>query len=182
MGNKNKELFNTNGMSKLIWEIANAIIGYHKKELENVVLIGIVTAGYPIAQRIANIIKKETDRDLLVGKMDVALYRDDLLSRDTFVTIRETDIPFDVTGKHLILVDDVLFHGRTIRAALNGLLDFGRPATIELAVVVDRGHRELPIFANFIGDKIKTNKTDHIKINLLEVDGEDSILISSEKT
>jgi pyrimidine operon attenuation protein / uracil phosphoribosyltransferase len=159
--------------------ITNIVKSIHKKHnnFKNLVFAGILSAGYPLANRIAKQIKKEYNAEIPVGKLDVALYRDDLLSRGKFVTIRESDIPFDLNGKTLVIVDDVLYNGRTIRAALNAMLDFGRPASIELAVLVDRGHRELPIFANHIGSEIKTNKLDHITIKLYEIDGEDSVIL-----
>lgn len=166
-------------MEQALKNLATQITTTHNDTLAQVVFIGIVSAGYPLALRLSRLIAASHKIEIPVGKMDVALYRDDLLSRGKFVTLRETDIPFDLTDKYVILVDDVLFHGRTIRAALNALLDFGRPATIALAVLIDRGHRELPILANFVGETVDTHKTDHVQVQLYEIDGEDSVRLEN---
>ncbi len=163
-----------------IHALADKITEQHPS-LEGVVLVGILSAGYPVADRLKVAIEKKTGITLPIGKLDSSLYRDDLLSRGQFVTLRETDIPFNLTNKTLILVDDVLFSGRTIRASLNALSDFGRPASIELAVLIDRGHRQLPIFANFIGKTLLTEKTDYIKVRLCEIDGEDEVVLTTQR-
>ena len=146
-------------------------------QLEELIFIGILTHGVPLAERLSRYIKEKANIVVPVGKFDVSLYRDDILKKGSYMTLREPQIPVDLTDKIVILVDDVLFHGRTIRAAMDGLLDFGRPAKIELAVLIDRGHRELPIMANYIGKSIETNESDHIQVRLLEVDAEDSVML-----
>ncbi|MDA1353059.1 MAG: bifunctional pyr operon transcriptional regulator/uracil phosphoribosyltransferase PyrR [bacterium] len=161
----------------LVSRLAEGIIKRHEGTLENTVLVGVLTHGLPLAERIARNIKNAGKGEVLVGKLDVSLYRDDILDKGNFLTVKETHIPTDITGKTIILVDDVLFHGRTIRAALDGLMDFGRPARIELAVLIDRGHRELPIQPDFVGETISTNKTDYVRVALIEVDAHESITL-----
>ena len=112
-----------------------------------------------------------------VGKLDVALYRDDLSTRGTYITIQGSDIPFDINGRTVILVDDVLFKGRTVRAALDGILDFGRPARIELAVLIDRGHRELPIHPNYVAETVDTKPDEVVKLELGQDSEVDRVLI-----
>lgn len=167
-----KVLLSGADISQAVQTLAAAILKKHP-ELEDVVLVGILSAGYPVAQRLKHALEEKKGIVVPVGKLDVGLYRDDLLSRGQYVTLRETDISFNLTGKNLILVDDILFSGRTIRAALNALLDFGRSAQIELAVLLDRGHREVPIFAHYVGKTIQTAKTDHVELRLYEIEGED---------
>lgn len=178
MGQQKKIIKNGDQLHDLVVQLSEQITAAHS-DLSDLVFVGILSSGYPIAERISHQIQKDKGVKIPVGKLDVALYRDDLFSRGGFVTIRESDIPFSIENKTLVLVDDVLFHGRTIRAALNALLDFGRPDRVELAVLVDRGHRELPIFAHYIGLPLETTKDDHIRIRLLEIDGDDSIVLLS---
>lgn len=159
-------------ISSAVQILATSILKNHP-DLSEVVLVGVVSAGFPVAQRLKHALEEKSGVTVPVGKLDVSLYRDDLLSKGHYVTLRETDIPFNLTGKVLILVDDVLFSGRTIRAALNALLDFGRSSKIELAVLLDRGHREVPIFAHYVGKTITTAHTDHIELRLYEIEGED---------
>ncbi|MCP4049155.1 MAG: bifunctional pyr operon transcriptional regulator/uracil phosphoribosyltransferase PyrR [bacterium] len=176
MNKKENIILSSNEISQIINELADNIKN-NCTDINNLVFVGILTAGYPLAIRISKILQKECGVEIPVGKLDVALYRDDLLSRGKFITIRESDIPFDLLGKTLVIVDDVLFNGRTIRAALNALLDFGRPNAIELAVLIDRGFRELPVYANYVGRKIDTEKEDHISVKLYEINGEDSVFL-----
>jgi pyrimidine operon attenuation protein / uracil phosphoribosyltransferase len=179
--NKSQIICDSKELTKIINQISSQIQKKYSNKIQNVVLIGILSAGYPIAQRISKEVFKNISVNIPVGKLDIAIYRDDLLAREDFVPIRESDIPFDIENKIVILIDDVLFHGRTIRAALNGLLDFGSPKAIELAVLIDRGHKELPIFANYIGKEIKTNKTDYINVSLVEIGDKDSIVLEGLK-
>lgn len=144
--------------------------------VENVVLIGIKTRGVPLAYRVAEKIKKAYDIALPVGVLDTSLYRDDRENVDN-VVVDETNIPFEVASKNVVLVDDVLYTGRTVRAAIEAIIKLGRPSIIELAVMVDRGHRELPIRPDFIGKNVPTSKAENIKVNLTEIDGEDSVLL-----
>ena len=140
-------------------------------------IIGIKTRGAYLAERIANIIESIEKVKLPVGLMDINLYRDDVQSKRDQPVIQKTEILFDVVDKIIILVDDVLFTGRTIRAALDQIIDFGRPKSIQLAVLVDRGHRELPIRADYSGKNIPTSSDELVKVKIKEVDGEDSVSI-----
>lgn len=149
--------------------------------LKKVVLIGIVTRGVCLANRIAKEISKRKKIDLPVGSLDITFYRDDVDSIAHQPLAKETKIPFDLTNKKIILVDDVLFTGRSIRAALDELMDFARPKSVQLAVLIDRGHRELPIQADFIGKIIKTNYSDQIQVQLKEIDGFDRVIYEVKK-
>ncbi len=141
---------------------------------DNLLLIGIKTRGVPIAERIAENIKRIEGKEIPVGSLDITLYRDDLTALSDMPVVNGSDIPFSVAGKHIILVDDVLFTGRTVRAAIEALFKLGRPDAIRLAVVVDRGHRELPIRADFVGKNVPTSLSEIISVKLKEIDGEDA--------
>jgi len=143
--------------------------------LDKVVFVGVVSRGVPLAQRIANKIKEYTSFSVPVGQIDVSLYRDDLVFKGNKLELKETKLPFDINDKILILVDDVIFHGRTIRAALDGIHAYGRPQSIKLAVLIDRGYREFPIQPDFTGKVIQTSKIESIKVKLSETDGEDAV-------
>ena len=147
----------------------------HQSHLEDIVFIGIVTRGYPIAQRIAAIIKKNKGIEIPVGKIDITLYRDDLELSKSSLKLKETSIPVSIDNKVVILMDDVLNSGRTVRAALDHVLDYGRPKLVRLAVLIDRGHRELPICADYAAKTIPTEWDQTIKVSLTESDGKDSI-------
>jgi pyrimidine operon attenuation protein/uracil phosphoribosyltransferase len=145
--------------------------------VDNLFLLGIRTRGIPIATRIAQVIKEHSATDVSVGSLDVTMYRDDLSDQPTRV-VGITNIPTSgVSGKAVVLVDDVLFSGRTIRAALDALNDHGRPAAVRLAVLVDRGHRQLPIRADYVGKNLPTALTERISVKLEEVDGVDEVVI-----
>lgn len=163
-------------VQRAIKRIAHEIIE-NVGSLKQLVLIGIISRGVPLAERIAKEIQKAEKVKIPVGQIDISLYRDDLSSKGTSVTVRETKIPLDINEKIVVLVDDVLFHGRTIRAAMDGLNDYGRPRITRLAVLVDRGHRELPIHADFIGKRVPTSKYELVEVKLLEIDGEDTVVI-----
>lgn len=143
----------------------------------NIVIVGIRTRGEFIARRIARIIEEVEHTTLQIGSLDITLYRDDLLGKLEQPQLKGTDILFDLTGKDVILIDDVLFTGRTIRAALDELIDLGRPRTIQLAVLIDRGHRQLPIRADYVGKNIPTAAQESIRVHVKEVDGEDTVLL-----
>jgi len=150
------------------------------RDLDNLALVGIHTRGVFLARRIQNKLREIESITLNTGDMDINLYRDDWTRISQQPIVRKTDIAFSVDEKPIILVDDVLFTGRTIRAAMDALMDFGRPARIELAVLIDRGHRELPIQANYIGKYIKTRPDEAINVRLSECDGTDRVdLISN---
>jgi len=147
------------------------------KGTENLCLIGIRNRGVYLAQRLADAIKKIEGTSAAVGTLDITLYRDDLTLIAAHPVVHKTEIDFDITGKNLVLVDDVLYSGRTVRAALDALIDLGRPKSIQLAVLVDRGHRELPIRADYAGKNIPTSKNETVEVRLEEVDGKDEVVI-----
>lgn len=147
---------------------------------KNLVIIGIRTRGVFLAERIKSEIKKLTKKDIPSGILDITLYRDDFTSLAELPVIKETQIPFAIEDKKIVLVDDVLYTGRTIRAALDEIIDFGRPECIQLAVLVDRGHRELPIQADFVGKTFKTAKTELISALFQEIDGKDQVTLSEQ--
>ena len=156
--------------------IAHEIIEYNKGT-EDMAIIGIKARGAPLAQRIAGIINQIEETKLPVGSMDITLYRDDIQTKLEQPLVQKTEIDFDVVDKTIILVDDVLFTGRTIRAALDQIIDFGRPKSIQLAVLVDRGHRELPIRADYVGKNIPTAFEDSVEVKIKEIDDEDSVVV-----
>ena len=147
--------------------------------VQQLALVGILTRGAPMAERLAALLQKIEETPVPVGKLDIGLYRDDYASNPASrPTLLPTAIPFDVNDRHIVLVDEVLFTGRTVRAALTALLDLGRPASIQLAVLVDRGHRELPIRPDFVGKNLPTSRFEHVEVHLKEVDGEDCVRIA----
>ena len=150
------------------------------KGVENLAIVGVARRGDHLAQRIAKIIAEIENVKVPVGTMDITLYRDDVNLFDRKPTANKTDIQFDIDGKHVILVDDVIYKGRSARAALDGLMDFGRPASIQLAVLIDRGHRELPIAADYVGKNIPTSRKEWINVELKELDGADRVGIAEE--
>jgi pyrimidine operon attenuation protein/uracil phosphoribosyltransferase len=161
-------------LGRLALEIAERLQG-----CEGVVLVGIHRRGVPLARRIAARIKQVEKVQVPVGSLDINLYRDDFSSVGTAPVLRGTQVEEDIEGKTVVLVDDVLFTGRTIRAALDALVDLGRPARVQLAVLVDRGHRELPIQADYVGLSLNTRRDDHVELRLKEIDGEDALLLET---
>ncbi len=147
------------------------------KGAEDVVLVGIAARGDDLAVRLAKEIDRIEGAHVPVGALDITFYRDDIGLRAEAPEVHETRIPFDVTGKTVVLVDDVLFTGRTIRAAMDALVDFGRPNAIQLAVLVDRGHRELPIRADFVGKNVPTRPDEQVRVHVVEADGEDAVIL-----
>ena len=164
---------------RAIQRMAHEIL--EKGELEGLALVGIRTRGVVLAERLKKAIKEIEKVDVAMGILDITLYRDDLTLVGSTPLVRQTKIDFDITDKRIVLVDDVFFTGRTIRAALDALTDFGRPAKIELAVLVDRGHRELPIRADFVGKNIPTAKNQNVKVVLGETDGMEDEVVVEEK-
>lgn len=154
--------------------------------LRDVVIVGIRSRGVPLAERLAAAIADFDGTRVPVGQLDITLYRDDLKLRGPAARVRKTDLPIDITGKTVVLVDDVLFTGRTVRAALDAIADLGRPARIQLAVLIDRGHRELPIRADFVGKNVPTSLSERVMVRLRETDGVDEVVIqrgaSNEET
>ena len=148
-----------------------------QKDAPAIAIVGIQSRGVPLATRIAAVLRKSTGKKIDVGSLDITLYRDDLSTVGTRPVLKATNIPFSIDGRTVILVDDVLFTGRTIRAALDELVDFGRPSRIALAVLIDRGHRELPIQADYVGRTVKTRRTDMVDVRLTEIDGRDEVVL-----
>ncbi|MFN3695491.1 MAG: bifunctional pyr operon transcriptional regulator/uracil phosphoribosyltransferase PyrR [Ignavibacterium sp.] len=175
------KLVDKEGIERIITRIAHEILEKNKGS-KNLVLIGMRTRGEFIARRLQKKIKEIEGVELPLGVLDVTLYRDDFRTRLKQPQVSVSDITFDINEKDVILVDDVLYTGRTVRSALNALMDFGRPGTIQLCILVDRGHRELPIRADFVGKNIPTSLNEEIKLKVEEYDGEDAIyLIEAEK-
>ena len=140
-------------------------------------IVGIRSRGDEVAERVITELSSLGHTNIDLGVLDISLYRDDFSHRSGNPTLQSTDIPFEVDEARIIIVDDVLFTGRTIRAALDAIHDYGRPAQVELAVLIDRGHRELPIQANYIGTSLSTERSDHVDVKLLKTDGEDSVTL-----
>lgn len=171
---KTKVIIDDAGFKRTVNRLAHEVVEKNKGA-DNLAIVGIRTRGDYLARRIAKKIEEIEGKSLQVGTLDITMYRDDLRGRLDQPHLKSTEILFDITGKVVILVDDVLFTGRTIRAALNALMDLGRPALIELLVLVDRGHRELPIKADFIGKNIPTSLKQEIKVYMTEIDSEDAV-------
>jgi len=146
-----------------------------------IALVGIRSRGDEVAERVLTLLSAEDHWDLSFGVLDISLYRDDFEHLHENPSLQESDIPFSVDGAHIILVDDVLFTGRTIRAALDALSDYGRPASVELAVLIDRGHREMPIQPNYVGILLDTCRHDHVWVSLVGSDGVDQIQIVAKE-
>lgn len=170
------KILDKEAIDRALMRIAHEILEKNKG-IENLCLVGIRNRGAYLAQRLAGCIKKIENQDIAVGILDITLYRDDLTLISQQPVVHKTEISFDITDKNLILVDDVLYSGRTIRAALDALIDFGRPKSIQLAVLVDRGHRELPIRADYVGKNIPTAKNETVEVRLEEVDAKDEVVI-----
>jgi pyrimidine operon attenuation protein/uracil phosphoribosyltransferase len=169
------------GMERTITRLAHEILE-RNKGAGNIVMVGIRTRGEYIARRIVQVIEKVEGVTISLGSLDITLYRDDLLGKLEQPQLKGTDILFDTTDRDVILIDDVLFTGRTIRAALDELIDLGRPRTIQLAVLVDRGHRQLPIRADYVGKNVPTMAMESIRVHVKEVDGEDTVLLMDPET
>ena len=176
MPGKNDVILNEKKINRALTRIAHEILEQNP-DAKSLVVIGIITRGAYLAKRIAAIIGDLEGVEVPVGLMDIGLYRDDVHSKLDQPVVERTEILFDVVNRHVILVDDVLFTGRTVRAALDQIVDFGRPKTIQLAVLIDRGHRELPIKADYVGVNIPTAKEDQVILHINEKDNVDEVLI-----
>ena len=173
---KKNVIMDSEAIRRALVRIAHEIIEKNKG-VEDVVIVGIRTRGVPLAQRIAAEINAIENCEMTVGMLDITLFRDDLSTLGYNPVVHGTDINFDLSGKHVVLVDDVLYTGRTIRAALDAVIDMGRPKTIQLAVLVDRGHKELPIRADYVGKNVPTSQKETIEVVLNEIDGTDEVYI-----
>ncbi len=163
------------GLTRIAHEILEK-----NKGIDGLVLVGIKTRGIYLAKRLAERIKKIEGHEVPIGEIDITLYRDDLTEKGDQPVLQGSTIPFDVTNRKIILVDDVLFTGRTVRAALDALIDIGRPQLIQLAVLIDRGHRELPIRPDYIGKNVPTSKKEIISVQLTEVDQKEQVIIQQK--
>lgn len=173
---REKSVMDASDMARALARIAHEILE-HNKGTNALALIGIRTGGVHLAHRLARHIQDIERATVAVGEFDITLYRDDLSLRKDQPVLRKTSVPFDITDLKLVLVDDVLFTGRTVRAAMDGLMDLGRPAEIQLAVLIDRGHRQLPIKANYIGKNIPTAKDEEVRVCLEELGEADRVVI-----
>ena len=169
-------LMDSEGIRRALTRIAHEIVEKNKG-VDGLVLVGIRTRGVPLAERLAAEIRRIEATPITFGVLDITLYRDDLSRLDYQPVVRETKLPGNINGKNVILVDDVLYTGRTIRAALDAIMDIGRPQTIQLAVLIDRGHRELPIRADYVGKNVPTSHRENVSVQLGETDGEDKVVI-----
>jgi pyrimidine operon attenuation protein/uracil phosphoribosyltransferase len=169
-------------MGRTLTRIAHEVLE-RNRGVEELALVGIRTRGVPLARRLAHSIRDINRHDVPTGALDITLYRDDLMRHAVGPqpVVRRTEIPFSIDDKRILLVDDVLYTGRTIRAALDALIDFGRPKAIQLVVLVDRGHRELPIKADYVGKNIPTSLSESVQVHLMEIDGRDEVEIQDER-
>jgi pyrimidine operon attenuation protein/uracil phosphoribosyltransferase len=174
--NERKQMLTADDIRRALVRIAHEI-DERNGGIQQVVLVGIRRRGVPLAERIAAAIADFEAVEVPVGQLDITLYRDDLRTRGPTPLVRRTLIQHDITDKVVVLVDDVLYTGRTVRAALDAIADLGRPACIQLAVLIDRGHRELPIRADFVGKNLPTARTERVEVHLIESDGVDEVVI-----
>jgi pyrimidine operon attenuation protein/uracil phosphoribosyltransferase len=163
-------------LKRMAYEIIEA-----RKEIHTLAMVGIHTRGVYLAQRLGQYLQSFEGHDIPIGEIDITLYRDDWTQMSAHPVVKTTEIPFSVDDKQIVLVDDVLFTGRTIRSAMDAIIDFGRPARIELAVLIDRGHRELPIQSNYTGLCVKTERSQMINVMLKEIDSEDKVILTSKE-
>jgi pyrimidine operon attenuation protein/uracil phosphoribosyltransferase len=173
---KSLNVMDADTIDRSLTRVAHEIVERHR-EVGRLVLVGIRTRGVPLARRLQGKVQAIEGKELPLGILDINLYRDDITSVGPSAILKETIIHFPIDERRVILVDDVLFTGRTVRAALDGLMDFGRPKSIELAVLVDRGHRELPIRADYVGKNVPTSLEEMVQVLLQEEDGRDEVLL-----
>lgn len=173
----NKVILDERTMMRTLARLSHEIIEHHPDE-STLCLVGIKRRGVPLAGILKENIEKYSDIEVLTGELDITLYRDDLTEKADMPLVSGSVIPFDIRGKNIVLVDDVIYTGRTVRAAMEALMGLGRPARIELLVMVDRGHRELPIAANYVGKNIPTSKSEFISVRVKEIDGVNEVVIS----
>ncbi|MFQ5750818.1 MAG: bifunctional pyr operon transcriptional regulator/uracil phosphoribosyltransferase PyrR [bacterium] len=172
----NKQIIDSEGLHRTITRLAHEIVE-RNRGAENLVIVGIRTRGVPLAERLIKKIELIENRKLPLGILDITMYRDDVFKKMKQPKVRKTEIGFEIDGKIVILVDDVLYTGRTIRAALDAIIDFGRPTKIQLAVLIDRGHRELPIRADYVGEMVTTAMEEEVKVFVKELDDRDGVFL-----
>ncbi|MCK4403051.1 MAG: bifunctional pyr operon transcriptional regulator/uracil phosphoribosyltransferase PyrR [Dehalococcoidia bacterium] len=175
-----KVLMLSEDMSRALVRVAHEIVE-RNKGAKDIVLVGMWTRGVPLAQRLGNAIQSYEGVSIPVGALDIGLYRDDISYLGLKPVTQNTDIPTDITDKQVILVDDVLYTGRSIRAAMDALVDLGRPKSVQLAVLIDRGHRELPIRADYVGKNIPSSRDEEIQVQLEETDGVNRVTIKENQ-
>jgi len=174
------DVVSKDGIDRSLRRISHEILERNASSLNALALVGVLTRGVPLAHRIARNIEHFERLEVPVGSLDITLHRDDRDPADEEPRVRQSRIPFDVAGKMVVLVDDVLYTGRTARAAMDALLELGRPAAIRLAILVDRGHRELPIRADHVGKNVPTSRAETVRVRLVETDGEDGVVRVAE--
>jgi pyrimidine operon attenuation protein/uracil phosphoribosyltransferase len=174
------EVLSKDGIDRSLRRISHEILERNASSLDDLALVGVLTRGVPLAHRIARNIEHFEGLEVPVGSLDITLHRDDRDPADEEPRVRESRVPFDVAGKTVVLVDDVLYTGRTARAAMDALLELGRPAAIRLAILVDRGHRELPIRADYVGKNVPTSRAETVRVRLVETDGEEGVVRIAE--
>jgi pyrimidine operon attenuation protein / uracil phosphoribosyltransferase len=175
------QVMDADRMSRALTRIAHEILE-RNRGVDELALVGIRTRGVPLARRLARALKEINGDDVPTGALDITLYRDDLMRHAVAPqpVVRRTEIPFSIDDRKILLVDDVLYTGRTIRSALDALIDFGRPRGIQLVVLIDRGHRELPIKADYVGKNLPTSSKQSVQVRLQEIDGADEVVVEGE--
>ncbi len=171
-----KVILTSDDMARALVRLAHEIVE-HNRGHKDLVFVGLLTRGAPLAHRLAKTLAIHGAADIPVGTLDISLYRDDVSTASLQHQVRRTEIPVSVNEKNIVLVDDVLYTGRSIRAAMDAVIDLGRPRSIQLAVLVDRGHRELPIRADYVGKNVPTALTEEVIVRLMETDGKDEVVI-----
>ena len=179
-GRASSEILSKDGLNRSLKRISHEILERNASTLEDLALVGILSRGVPLAQRVAENIERFEGLHVPVGSLDITLHRDDRGPDSEEPEVRGSHIPFDVGGKTVVLVDDVLYTGRTARASMDALLELGRPSAIRLAILVDRGHRELPIRADHVGKNVPTSRVETVRVRLVETDGEDEVIRVAE--
>ncbi len=180
-GERNRAFFEVltpDVLARSLRRISHEILERNASSLDDLALVGVLTRGVPLARRISENIHKFEGIEVPVGSLDITLHRDDLGGEEP--EVKGSRIPFEVEGRTIVLVDDVLYTGRTARAAMDALLELGRPAAIRLAILVDRGHRELPIRADYVGKNVPTARNERVRVKLVETDGEDGVITVAE--